>query len=274
MTRWHTVDNGWSRVGYHFFINKNGNIQEGCPLEKIPIAQKGYNTGSIAICVHGLKKSTFTDEQMTSVKALYKAITDSYSQKLRIRGHKEVSKKACPVFDYKAVLNLNAQGYYNDGQATTSTAENKSSDASDNTTGVTKKIKPIQLFNKGKHVMALQTMLNKLGCACLKDSLFGKNTEEAVKKFQRKKGLSADGGVGGRTIEKMFSRSDLILKKNSRGTDVQALQLMLAMFSRNVMHDGIFGDGTEKALKQQQQLMGLKVDGAFGPKSRKKMLLA
>ena len=75
--RWHVVDNGWSHVGYHFFINKNGDIQEGCALDQIPIAQKGHNNGSIAICVHGLKKSLFTKQQMDSGKKFCKAITDS-----------------------------------------------------------------------------------------------------------------------------------------------------------------------------------------------------
>ena len=277
MKRWHMVDNKWSHVGYHFFINKNGNIQEGCSIEQIPIAQKGHNTGSIAICLHGLKKSKFTSSQLASVKKLCKAITDRYDKKIRIRGHKEVSSKSCPVFDYKKTLELNDEGYYKNTTNTSSsvpvlgTTAESIEHASSNIT-ISKKIKPLRLMNKGSSVKALQHILTKLGFSCVADSSFGQNTADKVKLFQKKHRLVDDGVVGEKTIDVMFSTKDIILKKMSKGIDVEILQLLLAMFGKNIMHDGIFGLGTEKALKNQQRLLSLKVDGAFGPISRKKML--
>ena len=54
--RWHTdpepQGRGWSDVGYHFFIRKDGEIQEGRPLTRTPAAQAGHNTGTIAIVTH------------------------------------------------------------------------------------------------------------------------------------------------------------------------------------------------------------------------------
>lgn len=112
--QWH-LDRGWSDVGYHFFITRNGKIQDGRPLDKIPAAQKGHNTGSIAICVHGLKR--FTKSQLDSVVSLCTEINDAYSGDVTFHGHCEVSEKTCPVFDYKHVLGLDAMGVMNNAMA-------------------------------------------------------------------------------------------------------------------------------------------------------------
>lgn len=34
---WH-LENGWSDIGYHYFIRKDGVIQEGRPIEQAPAA--------------------------------------------------------------------------------------------------------------------------------------------------------------------------------------------------------------------------------------------
>lgn len=271
MKRWHIVDNQWSHVGYHFFINKNGNIQEGCSIEKIPIAQKGHNAGSIAICLHGLKKSKFTVAQLESVTLLCKAITNSYDKKIRIRGHKEVSSKACPIFDYKTTLNLNAEGYYKDTKLGTAPTTVDTTVVVISSATLSKKVNPIRVMSNGPTIRALQHLLSKLGFPCANDGSFGQNTAEKVKSFQKKKGLFVDGVVGAKTIDAMFSTKELILKKMSKGIDVEILQLLLAMYGNNIMHDGIFGLGTVKALQNQQKLLNLKSDGVFGPISRKKM---
>jgi N-acetyl-anhydromuramyl-L-alanine amidase AmpD len=110
MTQWHKK-RGFSEIGYHFFIKKDGVIQKGRNLEKDPAAQEGYNKGTIAICLHGLDVNKFTTQQFKSLIDLCHAIKDSYNKPIRFRGHKEVAAKACPVFDYKNVLKLNNNGY-------------------------------------------------------------------------------------------------------------------------------------------------------------------
>jgi len=59
MDRWHR-ERGWSGVGYHLFIRKDGTLEDGRDLERTPAAQSGHNRGSIAICLHGLKIEKFT----------------------------------------------------------------------------------------------------------------------------------------------------------------------------------------------------------------------
>jgi len=105
---WHK-QRGWSDIGYHFFIPFDGKLQKGRGLEKTPAAQKGHNVGTIAICLHGLEKDDFTTEQFETVKNLCNDINHVISD-VTFHGHCEVSAKACPVFDYKEVLNLNQFG--------------------------------------------------------------------------------------------------------------------------------------------------------------------
>src|SRR5690606_17297969 len=65
-------------------------------------------------------------------------------------------------------------------------------------------------------VVALQKRLNELGYNCGKaDGIFGANTESAVKKFQKAKGLSVDGIVGQKTIAALNNKNQT---SNDKGT--------------------------------------------------------
>ena len=105
---------GWSDCGYHFYITFDGTIQIGRPLEKTPAQAAGHNTGAIAIACHGLHVSDFTPAQMKSVQLLCTAIDKAYKEQqskiMTFHGHTEVANKTCPVYDYKRLLNLAADG--------------------------------------------------------------------------------------------------------------------------------------------------------------------
>lgn len=109
INQWH-LDKGFSGVGYHFFIKFNGELQIGRTLEKQPAAQAGNNTGTIAICLHGLKAEDFTQEQFETLKKLCNQINDAYNDSMVFRGHCEVDNRDCPVFNYQKVLNLDEHG--------------------------------------------------------------------------------------------------------------------------------------------------------------------
>ena len=107
--KWHKA-RGWNGIGYHYFIKKNGTLQQGRALNRVPAAQAGHNRGSIAICLHGLSKCQFTAEQFATLQHLCMQINSAYAGGITFHGHTEVSAKSCPVFDYKKVLRLNKKG--------------------------------------------------------------------------------------------------------------------------------------------------------------------
>lgn len=110
ITKWHKL-RGFNTIGYHFLIHKDGKVSPGRNIEVTPAAQAGNNLGTIAICLHGLKKDLFTQAQFISLKQLVSEINKAYGGKVTFHGHREVANKTCPVFDYKTVLGLDKQGY-------------------------------------------------------------------------------------------------------------------------------------------------------------------
>lgn len=52
VNRWH-LNNNWNGFGYHFFIDKKGNVYEGRKIEWNGCHTKGMNQKSIGICLEG-----------------------------------------------------------------------------------------------------------------------------------------------------------------------------------------------------------------------------
>ena len=109
LRRWHVDQNGWSDIGYHYYIDTAGDLHKCRPLSVTPAAQKGHNTGTIAICLNGLVEYDFNEAQFTTLQMLCTEINAAHPE-MTFHGHKEVAAKDCPVFDYKKVLGLNDYG--------------------------------------------------------------------------------------------------------------------------------------------------------------------
>ena len=116
--KWHVEDNGWSDIGYHYFIKKDGEVKPGRSLEQTPAAQKGSNTAAITICLHGLAAEAFTRQQYRSLIDLCTEIEAAYGGLVSFHGHCEVSSKSCPVFPYRQVLGLDDHGAMEHSQTT------------------------------------------------------------------------------------------------------------------------------------------------------------
>jgi N-acetylmuramoyl-L-alanine amidase len=103
--RWHVQGNGWSDIGYHYVIDRNGQIAEGRPVEKTGAHVKGRNTGSIGISLiggHGGAETDkfsdhFTPAQDASARALISELQAKYGT-LAVNGHNQFAAKACPCF--------------------------------------------------------------------------------------------------------------------------------------------------------------------------------
>ncbi|HYU58217.1 MAG TPA: peptidoglycan-binding protein [Actinomycetota bacterium] len=101
---------------------------------------------------------------------------------------------------------------------------------------------------------------------------FGPATERVVREFQQRRGLVVDGIVGVGTwsalVEAGYALGDRTLYLHQpflRGDDVRALQSRLnAMGFDPGREDGIFGERTDRALREFQRNVGLPADGIVG----------
>ncbi|MFK5975965.1 MAG: N-acetylmuramoyl-L-alanine amidase [Sulfurovum sp.] len=244
--KWHLA-RGFNDIGYHFFIHKNGKISRGRSIEKTPAAQRGNNTGTIAICLHGLVKEKFTKAQYKAVGKLCKEINSAYFKNISFHGHKEVSAKACPVFDYKKVLKLDKYGSLGLESSVVVGVELGRGGFVE-----------LNVGDKGKEVEKLQKLLN-----IKVDGDYGKKTLKAVKKFKTENDLYPSGIVTKQVWElltkpvleniRVFDSSKLPdLKIGSRGRSVELLQELLFL-----KVDGIFGPQTGKSVREFKIKQGL-----------------
>ncbi len=103
--RWHVEDRGWSDIGYHYLIDRDGTIVEGRPLERTGAHAKGHNTGSVGISLfggHGGNVSdqfedNFTEDQDRALRELMDRLKAEHPI-VKTIGHNEVANKACPTF--------------------------------------------------------------------------------------------------------------------------------------------------------------------------------
>lgn len=140
-------------------------------------------------------------------------------------------------------------------------------------------------YMKGDDVKWLQKTLSYAGYSCGSiDGIFGKNTMNAVKKYQKAKKLTVDGIVGEKTVLALggvwksnanvkdntptvtwvVSRN---LKKGCKGNDVKDLQTALIKEGYSCGSkgaDGDFGINTYNAVRTYQKASGLTVDGVAG----------
>lgn len=102
---WHVNERGWSDIGYHYVIKRNGRIDEGRPLKKAGAHAKGHNSNSIGVClVGGIPDANFTLAQYKTLNALLEMLKTKYNNP-EIKGHRELdANKTCPCFDVHSLL--------------------------------------------------------------------------------------------------------------------------------------------------------------------------
>ena len=97
---WHK-SNGWSGIGYHFFVRKDGRIYRGRPLDKQGAHVSGMNNCSIGICAEGkYSTETMPDAQKKAICQLLVYLKDNYYPNAKIVGHKEIGSSDCPGRNY------------------------------------------------------------------------------------------------------------------------------------------------------------------------------
>ena len=144
-----------------------------------------------------------------------------------------------------------------------------------------KDVDSLRMGDSGSAVKDLQTKLKKLGYySGTVDSTFGSGTYTAVRAFQKKYNLTADGVAGSETLKKLDSayknansdKDDDSLRKGATGSAVKDLQTKLKKLGfYNAYVDGSYGDTTVAAVKAFQKKYNLTADGVAGSETLKKL---
>lgn len=121
--RWHKA-RGWSSIGYHYVVRRNGVADVGRPHDETGAHCKGHNHNSVAVCWVGGVDNAGNPQDNRTIKQKYgllgiiAMLRELYPQAVVV-GHRNLSKdvdgdgvveewewvKACPSFD--------AMGEYN-----------------------------------------------------------------------------------------------------------------------------------------------------------------
>ena len=103
--RWHKAQ-GWSDVGYHAVVLRDGTVQPGRPETTVGAHTFRHNGNSLGICYIGgigddhRPQDTRTDEQRTALILKVREWMTTYNIPVeRVYGHYEFANKACPCFD-------------------------------------------------------------------------------------------------------------------------------------------------------------------------------
>lgn len=103
--RWHVDNNGWSDIGYHYLIDRNGQVIEGRPVSRSGAHVRGRNKQSIGIALmggHGGSETDkfadhFTPAQDAALRSLIGELKGRYGD-MEVNGHNQYAAKACPCF--------------------------------------------------------------------------------------------------------------------------------------------------------------------------------
>ena len=104
--RWHVKNRGWSDIGYHYLIHRDGSVGSGRPIERGAAAIKGRNNNIVAVCLIGGRGSEagdditehFTQKQIDSLIAMIGELQNQYPSIKKVTGHNRYAAKACPGF--------------------------------------------------------------------------------------------------------------------------------------------------------------------------------
>ena len=202
--QWH-IARGWSGMGYHFLVRKEGGIVEtGRPINTIGVHCTGQNNDSVGICFEGdFDRETMTNEQLQTGRELIAYLREIYGQNIRIVRHKDLMATDCPGknFPFEALCMPIV--------AAKKSKKKKAKKYSGTLPTLPEKEKNqyyLEKGDKGDNVKLLQRFLNWYGnYGLVIDGDFGNKTLSAVKNYQSKEGLVVDGLFGSKCLKKASS---------------------------------------------------------------------
>lgn len=128
--------------------------------------------------------------------------------------------------------------------------------------------------NMVSRVKALQCLLHERGHYQGKvDGDYDKAVAAAVRAFQDDRGLSETGSVGTRDWVALHAQGNrAVVKRGSTGSAVRRAQRALnSAGDHRLVVDGVFGAGTDDAVRSYQRAVGIPVSGVVNPRTWNKM---
>ncbi|MCM1142675.1 MAG: N-acetylmuramoyl-L-alanine amidase [Muribaculum sp.] len=107
---WHVNGNGWSDIGYHYVIYRDGSVHTGRPESIAGAHCTNHNTISVGVCYIGgcpprsvkdwnhKSKDTRTGQQKLALVKLLRELKKRYPN-AKIYPHSKFANKPCPGFD-------------------------------------------------------------------------------------------------------------------------------------------------------------------------------
>lgn len=102
---------GWSGIGYHYYIRKDGTIYSGKPQWAIGAHCTNHNSYSLGICLEGnFEKEKPSEKQLESLKWLIQYLKKLFPIK-EVKGHRDLNATACPGKYLYSWLSSQPPGY-------------------------------------------------------------------------------------------------------------------------------------------------------------------
>lgn len=233
--------NGWTCIGYHFYVRKDGSIYRGRREDTVGAHAYGANSTSIGICAEGnFEIDVMPAEQKNSIIELIGYLKRKYPIR-KVKRHKDVNATACPGKNYPFDEIVNGK--------------------------ITVKVQGL--------VADIQCTLNsRYGLNISIDNVAGNNTKRAIViglqtelNSQYNKKLTVDGVFGTKT-----NNACITLRKGAQGNITWIMQARLACIGYNITVDGVFGNATLTIVKQFQKEKGIGIDGVVGKTTWNRLL--
>ncbi len=202
--KWH-INRGWSGVGYHYFISRDGQIFRGRPEDTVGAHVTGHNSKSIGVCFEGdYTAQTVPTAQLEAGKELIAYLKDKYKI-TKVVGHRDLMATSCPGLKFpffeiaNAKQNIAKENLILSFQRAATADGFKfpkygcDGDYGNETKSVMQKciVKKRLLYKYKNSTKLVQRLLG-----LKQDGLCGSQTDAAIRKFQKENGLQVDGVVG------------------------------------------------------------------------------
>ena len=105
--QWHK-NQGWSGIGYHYVVRKDGSIERGRPRNSVGAHAQGFNSRSIGINVVGdFEQGEPNNEQIEAVSSLIAELCNIYDitpTSETVVGHRDLMPTTCPGENLYSIL--------------------------------------------------------------------------------------------------------------------------------------------------------------------------